>query len=146
MSKLTRKTTLFGLGIAVILSACASVQSDFDLSFSDTPGFDDERLERIDEAVAAEIAAGKISGAVALIAQDGQTVYHKSFGLADVDSQCRCKQIRFSGLRSMTKAITSVGVMMLYEQGYFQLNDPVSDFIPAFKTLRLPSLLVTTAK
>jgi hypothetical protein len=54
MSKLTRKTALFGLGIAVMLSACASVQSDFDLSFFDTPGFDDQRLERIDEAVAAE--------------------------------------------------------------------------------------------
>jgi CubicO group peptidase (beta-lactamase class C family) len=137
MSKLTRKTALFGLGIAVMLSACASVQSDFDLSFSDTPGFDDQRLERIDEAVAAEIAAGKISGAVALIAKDGQTVYLKSFGLADVDSQTPMQTDSIFRIASMTKAITSVGVMMLYEQGYFQLNDPVSDFIPAFKNPRV---------
>ena len=118
-----------------LLAGCTPVHPEVD---TDAPaGFDKERLGRIDDVVNAEIAAGKISGAVALIAKDGRTVYHKSFGYADSDSKTPMQTDSIFRIASMTKAITSVGVMMLYERGHFQLNDAVSDFIPAFRNPRV---------
>jgi CubicO group peptidase (beta-lactamase class C family) len=130
-----KKCTL--LVVLFLLAACASVQSNFDVDFSNTEGFDDKRLERIDTAINREIEQGKISGAVALIAKDGKTVYHKSFGYADIASRTPMQRDSIFRIASMTKAITSVAVMMLYEQGHFMLNDPVSDYIPAFKNPRV---------
>jgi CubicO group peptidase (beta-lactamase class C family) len=118
-----------------LLAGCAAAHLEVD---TDAPaGFDEERLGRIDAVVNAEIAAGKIPGAVALIAKDGRTVYHKSFGYTDSDSKTPMQADSIFRIASMTKAITSVGVMMLYERGHFQLNDPVSDFIPAFRNPRV---------
>ena len=74
---------------------------------------------------------------MALIARDGDVVYHKSFGFADIESGKPMQTDSIFRIASMTKAITSVAVMILYERGYFQLNDPVSDFIPAFANPRV---------
>ena len=84
-----------------------------------------------------EIEAGKFSGAVALVARHGHVVYHQSFGYADIASRKPMQKNSIFRIASMTKAITSVGIMMLYEQGRFQLNDPVSRFIPAFADPRV---------
>lgn len=100
-------------------------------------GFLPERLARIDSAINAEIAAGRIPGAVALIARNGTIVYHKSFGQADIDAQKPMQTDSIFRIASMTKAITTVAVMMLYEQGRFQLNDPVSKYIPAFSDMKV---------
>ena len=99
----------------------------------DSGGIVAARLVRIDEAIDAEISAGKIAGAVALIAKDGEIVYHKNFGYADKASQKPMRRDAIFRIASMTKAVTSVGVMMLYERGHFQLNDPVSDYLPEFR-------------
>jgi CubicO group peptidase (beta-lactamase class C family) len=123
----------------VFLTGCA-VQTDFSFDTGGAPGFVDERLDRIDDAINAEIAAGKIPGAVALIVKDGRTVYHKSFGYADIASQTPMQNNSIFRIASMTKAVTTVGVMTLYEKGYFQLNDPVSNYIPAFAN---PNVLVS---
>ena len=95
-------------------------------------GFNSARLERIDYVLSEEIEAGKFSGAVALVARHGDVVYHRSFGYADIASRKPMQKNSIFRIASMTKAITSVGIMMLYEQGRFQLNDPVSRYIPAF--------------
>jgi CubicO group peptidase (beta-lactamase class C family) len=95
-------------------------------------GFVSERLDRIDAVIEGEIEAGRIPGAVALIAKDGEIAYLRSFGYADIESGRRMEDDAIFRIASMTKAITSVGVMMLYEQGHFQLNDPVSDYLQAF--------------
>jgi len=97
-----------------------------------TAGFDTDRLTRIDRAIRAEIEAGGLAGAVALIARDGKIVYHKSFGYADLESKTPMRTDAIFRIASMSKAVTSVGVMLLYERGYFQLNDPVSKYIPEF--------------
>jgi len=123
--------TLSSLITLLVLAGCA-VQSDFSFDSGSSPGFIDERLERIDVAINDEIAAGKIPGAVALIVHDGRTVYHKSFGYADIASQAPMQNDSIFRIASMTKAITSTAVMILYERGHFQLNDPISKFIPAF--------------
>jgi len=123
----------------LMIAACA-VQTDFSFDAGGTAGFVNERLLRIDEAINAEVAAGKIPGAVALIIKDGKTVYHKSFGYADIASQAPMQNDKIFRIASMTKAVTTVAVMTLYERGRFQLNDPVSRYIPEFG---FPQVLVS---
>lgn len=87
-------------------------------------GFSAERLEHIDEMLQGYISEGKIAGAVALIARNGKIVYHKGLGY-DKNAIFR--------IASQSKAVTSVAVMMLYEEGKLLLDDPVSVYIPEFK-------------
>jgi len=96
-----------------------------------------DRLDRIDREIIESIDAGEIAGAVALIARNGKIVYHKSFGYADIESKTAMRNDSIFRIASMTKAITSVGVMMLHEQGRFRLIDPISRFIPEFKEPRV---------
>ena len=103
------------------------------------PGFLDDRLQRIDNAINAEISIGKIPGAVALIIKDGDIAYHKSFGLADIDSDTPMQTDSIFRIASMTKAITSVAAMTLYERGYFRLNDPIAKYLPEFAAMRVVS-------
>lgn len=102
-------------------------------------GFLDGRLQRIDNAINAEISVGKIPGAVALIMKDGNIVYHKSFGYADIDTETPMQKDSIFRIASMTKAITSVAAMTLYERGYFRLNDPIAKYLPAFADMRIVS-------
>ncbi|MDG2289168.1 MAG: serine hydrolase [Woeseiaceae bacterium] len=104
------------------------------------PDIVDERLNRIDAAIIAEVEAGKIPGAVALVSRKGQRIYHKSFGFSDIEAEELMRNDAIFRIASMTKAITTVGVMQLYEKGFFQLNDPISNYLPAFKN---PQVLVT---
>lgn len=122
--------------LAVTFAGCA-VQSDFNFEGPGTPGFVDARLERIDAAIQAEVDAGRIPGAVALVSRNGHTVYHKSFGMADIESGEPMRNDSIFRIASMTKAVTTVGVMQLYEHGLFKLNDPVSKYIPAFANPRV---------
>ena len=105
----------------------------------DSTGFVQKRLGRIDAVINAEIASGEIPGAVALVARNGQLAYYKSFGFADIDAQTPMQKDNIFRLASMTKAITSVGAMILYERGLFQLNDPVSKYIPEFADMQVVS-------
>ncbi len=98
-----------------------------------------DRLDRIGTEVKAAIAAGEIPGAVALIARDGKIVYHEAFGYADIASKTPMETDAIFRIASMTKAITSVGIMILYEQGRFRLNDPVAEFLPEFSDMQVVS-------
>lgn len=131
--------TMTKLFLLCLVGACA-LQTGLILAADGAPGFVEQRLDRIDDAVNAEVAAGKIPGAVAMIVRDGQTVYHKSFGYADIASKTPMQNDSIFRIASMTKAVTSVGVMTLYERGYFQLNDPISKYIPEFAN---PQVLVS---
>lgn len=98
----------------------------------ETAGFMPDRLKRIDVNIQEWIKEGKLNGAVALIAHNGKIVYHKGFGF---DDPAKTKAIRTDAIyriASQTKAITSVAVMMLYEEGKFLLDDPISRYIPEF--------------
>jgi CubicO group peptidase (beta-lactamase class C family) len=105
----------------------------------DSTDFVQERLDKIDTTINAEIDSGKIPGAVALIVRNGQVAYFKNFGFADMESQTPMQKDSIFRLASMTKAITSVGVMILYERGLFQLNDPVSKYIPEYADMTVVS-------
>ncbi len=132
-----RKATLV---TALLLLAANTAWAQFAESDPlDSTGFVQERLGKIDAVINAEIASGKIPGAVALVARNGKIAYFKSFGFADIDAQTPMQKDSIFRLASMTKAITSVGAMILYERGLFQLNDPVSKYIPEFADMQVVS-------
>ena len=95
-------------------------------------GMSDERLARIDAMCAEAVAQSDIPGLVALVARNGKIVYHKAFGMADNQSERKLKRDDIFRIASQTKAITSTAVMMLWEEGKFRMDDPISKYIPAF--------------
>lgn len=92
-----------------------------------------ERLKRIDKTLQEYIDKKWIAGGSAIIARDGKIVYYKALGYDDVENKTLLKRDAIFRIASQTKAITSVAVMMLYEEGKFLLKDPVSKYIPEFK-------------
>jgi CubicO group peptidase (beta-lactamase class C family) len=89
-------------------------------------------LDRLSAALNERIASGHIPGAVALIARHGKVAYHQSFGRLDPASQTPMGTDAIFRIYSMTKAIVSVAVMMLWEEGRLLLSDPIGNTIPAF--------------
>ncbi len=100
-------------------------------------GVSAERLARIDHLFEKAIEDGDLPGIVALMARNGKIVYHKAFGMADNQSGRVLKKDDIFRIASQTKAITSTAVMMLWEEGRFRLDDPVSRYIPEFKNPRV---------
>lgn len=96
-------------------------------------GISTARLERIDKMVQEHIANKWIPGAVVLIVRNGKAVYHKAYGFADVENKVALKKDNIFRIASQSKAITSLAVMMMYEEGKFGLDDPVSRYLPEFK-------------
>jgi CubicO group peptidase (beta-lactamase class C family) len=97
-------------------------------------GFAPERINRITEHLDKNyIEPDKIAGCQALVARHGHVAYFKSLGLMDRERRKPMADDTIFRLYSMTKPIASVALMTLYEQGHFQLNDPVSRFIPAWR-------------
>ena len=96
-------------------------------------GFSAERLARIDAVMQEHVTRQRIPGATMLLARKGQIVYYKAFGYQDVEAKTSLPRDAIFRIMSMSKAITSVAVMLLYEEGKIGLDDPVSKYIPAFK-------------
>src|ERR1700679_826719 len=95
-------------------------------------GLSQHALDRLSAALNDRVASGHIPGAVALVARHGKVAYHQSFGRQDPASDKPMHTDAIFRIYSMTKAIVSVGVMMLWEEGRLLLSDPISKFIPAF--------------
>ncbi|MBN1953204.1 MAG: beta-lactamase family protein [Bacteroidales bacterium] len=100
-------------------------------------GMSSERLSRIDAMLTESVEKGEIPGAVALVARDGKIVYHKAFGMADNQEGRELKKDDIFRIASQTKAITTTAVMMLWEEGKFRLDDPISKYIPEFKDVQI---------
>ena len=94
---------------------------------------DYERLAKIDAVVNDYISKNWLTGAVSIVIKDNQVVQYKGYGYADVTTKKPMQNDAIFRIMSQTKAITSVGIMILYEQGKLLLDEPVSDFIPEFK-------------
>jgi CubicO group peptidase (beta-lactamase class C family) len=97
-------------------------------------GFSMARLARLDSALQRAVDRDEIAGAVALVLRDGQPVYERAVGWADREAGRRMTTDAIFRIASQTKALTSVAVMTLVEEGRIALGDPVSRFIPAFES------------
>lgn len=93
---------------------------------------DPQRLTRIDQLINDYIREQKIPGAVAIVVRNGKTAYLKAFGVSDVGTKNAVRSDDIFRIASQTKAITSLAVMMLFEEGKFLLDDPISRYIPQF--------------
>jgi CubicO group peptidase (beta-lactamase class C family) len=105
-------------------------------------GLSSERLERIGTAVQGDIDDKRIAGAVTLVIRHGRVAWFKSQGMMDREAAKAMRPDAMFRICSMTKPITSAAVMMLYEEGRFLLDDPVSKYLPEFKN---PKVLVKPA-
>jgi CubicO group peptidase (beta-lactamase class C family) len=102
-------------------------------------GMSTARLSKIDKMIEEQVANKWIPGAVVFIARNGKIVYHKAYGYSDVENKTALKKDNIFRIASQSKAITSLAVMMLWEDGKFGLDEPVSKYIPEFKN---PKVLV----
>ena len=125
----------------VVLSSFALAQ-DLSAAKPETLGLSSERLERIGTAVQHDIDDKRIAGAVTLVIRRGHVAWFKSLGMMDREAGKAMQPDAMFRICSMTKPITSVAVMMLYEEGRFLLEDPVSKYLPEFKN---PKVLVKPA-
>jgi CubicO group peptidase (beta-lactamase class C family) len=96
-----------------------------------------EKLSRIDNFINAEIAIGKIPGAIVLVQRHGKPVYFRTFGKRDVDAELEMSEDAIFPIHSVTKTITSFSAMMLVDRGKIALDDPVSKFIPSFAGMKV---------
>jgi CubicO group peptidase (beta-lactamase class C family) len=100
-------------------------------------GLSSKRLESIQPWIKTYLDSGKLPGATIFVARHGKPVYCKSFGLRDLEANLPLEPDTILRFYSMTKPITTTALLMLYEEGRFQLDDPVAAFIPGFKDVRV---------
>ncbi len=98
----------------------------------ESAGFSSERLARLDNTMNDWVNNGWMNGAVGLVIRNGKIAYYKSVGYNDLQTKTALDKEGIFRIASQTKAITSVAVMMLYEEGKFFLDEPVSKYIAAF--------------
>jgi CubicO group peptidase (beta-lactamase class C family) len=100
-------------------------------------GFDPARLARIGRHFAAYVDDGRLPGWQVQVSRRGEIAYRENYGWRDVENRLPVEDDTVFRIYSMTKAITSVAVMMLYEEGRFELTDPVSKYLPAFAQMQV---------
>ncbi|MDB9779038.1 serine hydrolase [Flavobacteriaceae bacterium] len=129
------KKIIFALTIIFLVSGCSQTSSTFDLP--ENQGVSSERLDRIDSYLNKAIEKNQIPGAVALIRRNNKIIYNKAFGYSDVENKIMYSTDDIFRIASMTKAVTSLAVLMLWEEGEFNLDDPIEKYIPEFKDLKV---------
>ena len=100
-------------------------------------GVSAERLERIRPVMQDYVDQGHLPGFLTVVARRGKIVHFETIGMRDVENNKQVEPDTIFRIYSMSKPITSVAVMMLYEEGHFQLGTPVSKFIPEFKNMKV---------
>lgn len=130
---------VLALGTVLLLYSCCnntdkvSKPARLKESPPESAGMSSERLARIDRLLRSAIDSGWTAGTVGFIARNGKIVYYKTFGVSDLDTKTPLKKDDIFRIASQTKAIVSIAAMMLFEEGKFLLDDPVSKYIPEFK-------------
>ncbi len=102
------------------------------VSSPEAAGFSSARLARLDSGMSDWVKKNWINGSVALIARRGKIVFHKAYGYNDLDTKTPLDKNGIFRIASQTKAITTVAALMLWEEGKFAFDDPISKFIPSF--------------
>jgi CubicO group peptidase (beta-lactamase class C family) len=128
--------------ICLLVLAARGVAQEFPTERPEAAGMSTERLERISKTVQQSIDDKRIAGAVTLVARHGHVVWFKAQGMSDREAGKPMRPDSIFRICSMSKPITSTAVMMLYEEGKFLLDDPISKYLPEFKD---PKVLVKPA-
>jgi CubicO group peptidase (beta-lactamase class C family) len=137
MPVLTRTRILLLTAVLAALGSVALLSKDLPSAKPEDVGLSSERLARMDKLIHTYVDAGRTPGVVTLIARHGKVVHVDAYGKADLASGRPTRADDVFRMYSMTKPITSVALLMLYEEGRFQLTDPLSKFFPAFKDVKV---------
>ena len=127
-----RRFSAFVVVCVLVLTAGAMAQ-ELPSAKPEAVGLSPERLDRIGTVVQQSIDDKQIAGAVTMVVRQGKVVWLKGQGMMDREAGKPMRPDAMFRICSMTKPITSVAVMMLYEEGRFQLDDPISKYLPEFK-------------
>ncbi|MEI6439077.1 MAG: serine hydrolase domain-containing protein [Alphaproteobacteria bacterium] len=100
-------------------------------------GFDSARLQKLDAAMAKVVADGRVSGMTTLLVRHGKVVEFATYGKSDLAKGTATKKDDIFRIYSMSKPLTGVAMMILFEEGKWKLDDPVTKFIPEFKDLKV---------
>jgi CubicO group peptidase (beta-lactamase class C family) len=122
---------------AAMLCSLSTPARDMPTATPEDVGLSSERLTRIETAMKLAQDRQRLAGGVAIIARNGRVVYNKAFGMADVEAKRPMRTDDMFRLYSMTKPVISVALLTLYEEGKFQLTDPLEKFIPGFKDVKV---------
>ena len=135
---------IYGMLLTIVLAFAASmgICQQLTTASPESVGLSSERLQRIATAVEQSIKNQQIAGAVTMVVRHGKVAWLKPQGSLDREAGKAMPADAIFRICSMTKPITSVAVMMLYEEGRFQLEDPISKYLPEFKN---PKVLVKPA-
>jgi len=114
----------------MVLSAAAAADDS-------VAGLSRERLERLDDHFHAYVDAGEIAGVVTFISRHGEIVHQDAYGMADIGAKRAMTADTYFYVYSMTKPVTSVALLMLYEEGKFQLNEPIARYLPELANARV---------
>jgi CubicO group peptidase (beta-lactamase class C family) len=104
---------------------------------AESVGFSSERLAKLDAGMKSLVDSKKVAGMVTVLARHGKIVDYKTYGYADVASQKPMQKDTIVRIYSMTKPITGIAMMMLYEEGKWKPSDPISRYIPEFRDLKV---------
>ena len=131
--------TLPSVAFALLLGVTAGQKAPVQPAAPVAPGstFSAERLARIDKLLQQYVDENRVGGVVGLVLQDGKPVYERAVGWADKEAGARMAPDTIFRIASQTKAITSVAILSLMEEGKLALTDPVSRYIPSFASSRV---------
>jgi CubicO group peptidase (beta-lactamase class C family) len=123
--------------ICTLVLAAATLAQELPTAKPESVGLSSERLDRIGAAVQHNIDNKRIAGAVTLVLRRGRVAWFKPQGMMDREAGKAMRPDTMFRICSMTKPITSLAVMMLYEEGHFILDDPISKYLPEFKNAKV---------
>jgi CubicO group peptidase (beta-lactamase class C family) len=130
--KITMKKILSYALLFLFLGVGATAQSISTAGNNPVPGISKDRIAKIDAMLEDAIKSEEVPGLVAMVVKDGKIVYHSAKGFAGVAEGKKMEKSSIFRIASQTKAITSTAILMLYEEGKIQLDDPISKYIPEF--------------
>jgi len=142
IGRLRASRTCFAILFYTLILAIAVCAQELPAAKPEAVGLSSQRIERIATIVQKNIDDQRIAGAVTLVVRHGQVAWLKAQGMQDREAGKAMRPDTIFRICSMSKPITSVAVMMLYEEGLFRLEDPVSKYLPEFKN---PKILVKPA-
>ena len=137
-----RRSCAFVCFVLLSVTGSMAVGQQLPTASPESVGLSSERLQRIAAAVDQSIKDQQIAGAVTIVVRHGKVAWVKGQGMLDREAAKPMPENAMFRICSMTKPITTVAVMMLYEEGKFQLEDPISKYLPEFKN---PKVLVKPA-
>jgi CubicO group peptidase (beta-lactamase class C family) len=124
---------LFALLFIVLVSAPAFYAQTLSRTLPEEVGLSSERLKRLSTVLEGYVREGKLAGGVVLVAREGKVAYVEAFGQRDREAGAPMQQDTIFRIASQTKALVSVGVMILQEEGRLLISDPVGKYLPEFR-------------